>query len=121
VRRNCTTRFANITDGTSNTLLVSEKRLNLNFLGQEDATDDNQGYTAGWRSDTMRKTTRPPRPDYRAPFGDGHETFGSSHTGGINALLANGSVRFISYVIDKLTFRLLGNESDGQPLPSNAW
>jgi prepilin-type processing-associated H-X9-DG protein len=121
VRRYCPTRFAHITDGTSNTLLVSEKRLNLNFLGRQEATDDNQGYAAGWSHDTMRKTTRPPQPDYRAPFGGGRGTFGSSHTGGINTLLADGSVRSISYAIDKLTFQLVGNASDGQPLPSNAW
>jgi prepilin-type N-terminal cleavage/methylation domain-containing protein len=121
VRRFCPTRFANITDGTSNTLLVSEKRLNLNFLGQEEATDDNEGYTAGWSHDTMRKTTRPPQRDYRSSFGNGHGAFGSSHVSGINALLADGSVRSISYAIDKWTFQLLGNESDGQPLPSNSW
>jgi prepilin-type N-terminal cleavage/methylation domain-containing protein len=121
VQRYRATTFANITDGASNTLLVSEKRLNLNFLGQEDATDDSQGYTAGWRNDTMRKTTRPPQRDYRAPFGDGQGIFGSSHPSGINALLADGSVHSISYSIDKLTFQLLGNESDGQPLPSNDW
>jgi prepilin-type N-terminal cleavage/methylation domain-containing protein/prepilin-type processing-associated H-X9-DG protein len=121
VRRYGTTRLANITDGTSNTLLVSEKRLNLTFLGRDDATDDDHGYVAGWSHDTMRKTTRPPLPDYRAPFGDGRGIFGSSHTGGINALLADGSVRSISYGIDQLTFQLLGDVSDGLPLPSEGW
>jgi prepilin-type N-terminal cleavage/methylation domain-containing protein/prepilin-type processing-associated H-X9-DG protein len=121
VRRYYPTSFAAITDGTSSTLLVSEKRLNLSFLGKEDATDDNQGYVAGWRTDTMRKTTRPPLPDYRAPVGDGGGGFGSSHSGGLNALFADGSVHFLSYAIDPLTFRLLGNASDGQPLPSNPW
>jgi prepilin-type N-terminal cleavage/methylation domain-containing protein/prepilin-type processing-associated H-X9-DG protein len=121
VRRYWTTTFAQITDGTSNTLLLSEKRLNLYFLGHEDATDDSQGYVAGWRTDTMRKTTRPPQPDYRAPLGDGGGIFGSSHPGGLNALLADGSVHFISYSINGVTFRLLGNESDGQLLPSPSW
>jgi prepilin-type N-terminal cleavage/methylation domain-containing protein len=118
IKRFYTTTIANITDGTSNTLLVSEKRLNLNFLGLG-ATDDNQGYTAGWNNDTIRKTTRSPLPDYRAPTGDGAGLFGSSHIAGINALLADGSVRSITYSINKLTFQLVGNESDGQPLPSD--
>jgi prepilin-type N-terminal cleavage/methylation domain-containing protein/prepilin-type processing-associated H-X9-DG protein len=112
-------RIAQITDGTSNTLLVSEKRLNLTFLGQW-APDDNQGYTAGWNYDTVRKTSRPPMPDYRAPFGDGGGVFGSSHPNGVNAALADGSVRSISFTIDRQTFALLGNKSDGQPLP-NTW
>src|SRR5262249_16258063 len=111
-------RIAQITDGTSNTLMVSEKCLNLNFLGQR-TTDDNQGYTAGWNFDTVRKTTLPPVPDYRAPVGDGGGRFGSSHTGGINALLADGSVRSISFAISKRTFSLLGSINDGQPLPSD--
>jgi prepilin-type N-terminal cleavage/methylation domain-containing protein/prepilin-type processing-associated H-X9-DG protein len=110
------TRIAQITDGTSNTLLVSEKRLNTAFLGQK-APDDNQGYTAGWNYDTVRKTSRPPLPDYSAAFGDGGGAFGSSHPNGVNAVLADGSVRGISFAISKQTFRLLGNESDGQSLP----
>jgi prepilin-type N-terminal cleavage/methylation domain-containing protein len=110
-------RIAQVTDGTSNTLLVSEKRLNLAFLGQW-APDDNQGYTAGWNYDTVRKTSRPPMPDYRAPFGDGAGGFGSSHHNGVNAALADGSVRSISFTLDRRTFDLLGNKSDGQPLPS---
>ena len=38
------------------------------------------------------------------------------HTGGVNALLGDGSVRFIPNSIDLLTFQRLGNRSDGQPL-----
>jgi prepilin-type N-terminal cleavage/methylation domain-containing protein len=111
-------KILDITDGTSNTLLVSEKRLNLRFLGQK-AQDDNQGYSAGWNYDTIRKTTRPPAQDYSAPFGDGGGLFGSSHISGINAVFADGSVHSISFSISKKTFNLLGNISDGQPLPSD--
>jgi prepilin-type N-terminal cleavage/methylation domain-containing protein/prepilin-type processing-associated H-X9-DG protein len=118
VRQVYPVRVAEITDGTSNTLLVSEKLLNLAFLGQR-APDDNQGYTAGWNHDTVRKSSRPPLRDYSAPFGDGAGRFGSSHPNGINAALADGSVRSISYTIDRRTFSLLGNKSDGQPLPAS--
>jgi prepilin-type N-terminal cleavage/methylation domain-containing protein/prepilin-type processing-associated H-X9-DG protein len=106
-------RIADIKDGTSQTLMVGEKRLNLMFLGDRQP-DDNQGYTAGFNLDTVRKTSRPPGPDYSAPTGDGQSMFGSSHPGRFNALFGDGSVRPISYTIDRLTFLLLGNKSDGQ-------
>lgn len=38
----------------------------------------------------------------------------SMHTGGVNGLLGDGSVRFIRDSVDVLTFQLLGNRNDGQ-------
>ena len=38
----------------------------------------------------------------------------SQHTGGVNVLMGDGSVHFISDDIDLLTFQRLGNASDGQ-------
>jgi prepilin-type N-terminal cleavage/methylation domain-containing protein len=137
--------MAQITDGTSNTLLVADKRMNRSLLqgcllkllyicslktprgdlrgrlappaglGQKQP-DDNQGYTSGWNADTIRHTDRPLAADYNAPFGDGEGLFGSSHTGVFNELLADGSARFISYAISSTTFRNLGNISDGKVL-----
>ncbi len=114
VRQYTPTRFADITDGTSNTLLLADKRLPRGSLGQP-LSDDNEGYTAGFDEDTVRRTTKAPEPD---PLigSSGQHLFGSSHTGGFNAILADGSVRFISYAIDPATFSNLGNISDGQPL-----
>ncbi|MBA4188489.1 MAG: prepilin-type cleavage/methylation domain-containing protein [Planctomycetaceae bacterium] len=40
----------------------------------------------------------------------------SAHTGGVNGLLGDGSVRFLQDSIDLITFQRLGNRSDGQPL-----
>jgi prepilin-type N-terminal cleavage/methylation domain-containing protein len=117
VRQFKPTRMADITDGTSQTLLVSEKRMNLAYLGQKQ-TDDNQGYTVGYNYDTVRKTNRAPAPDYSAPFGDGQGLFGSSHVGTFNAVFADGSIHSISYSIDRATFALLGNKSDGQAIGS---
>jgi type II secretory pathway pseudopilin PulG len=120
VQRLYPTRLADIVDGTSNTLAVGDKRLNLFFLGKK-APDDNQGYTAGWNYDTVRKTTRPPQRDYSAPVGDGGGLFGASHSAGINAVFADGAVHHISYAIVRRTFLLLGDKGDGQPLPPDGW
>ena len=40
----------------------------------------------------------------------------SMHTGGVNAVLGDGSVRFISDTVDILTFQRLGNAKDGSPV-----
>jgi prepilin-type N-terminal cleavage/methylation domain-containing protein/prepilin-type processing-associated H-X9-DG protein len=112
VRRFTPTRFADVTDGTANTLMVAEKRMNRRFLGQPQ-DDDNEGYTAGWNEDTVRRTTRPPAPDHDSPAGDGDKVFGSSHPGRMNALFADGSVRPVSYSISRSTFDALGNRGDG--------
>jgi prepilin-type N-terminal cleavage/methylation domain-containing protein len=40
----------------------------------------------------------------------------SMHTGGVNAVLGDGSVRFITDNIDVLTFQRLGNARDGAPV-----
>jgi len=107
------TRIADVTDGTSMTLLVSEKRLNLRFLGSLQK-DDDTGYASGWDPDTIRQTEIAPAPDYSAATGDGERRFGSSHPSTFNALLADGSVRTISYSINLNVFKAVGAKSDGQ-------
>jgi prepilin-type N-terminal cleavage/methylation domain-containing protein/prepilin-type processing-associated H-X9-DG protein len=107
-------RIADITDGTSNTLLISEKRLNVAELGQWQA-DDNEGYTCGFDHDTMRLTSQRPAPDFRGQ-GPGPPIFGSSHPGAFNAAFADGSVRSISYSINTTVFGYLGNKADGQAI-----
>jgi prepilin-type N-terminal cleavage/methylation domain-containing protein/prepilin-type processing-associated H-X9-DG protein len=117
VRQFVGVRMGEITDGTSNTLMLGEKRMNVAFLGQVQS-DDNQGYTVGFNSDTIRKTHLRPAPDYRAAFGDGGGLFGSSHPGRFNAAFADGSVHTISYGISKSVFDHLGNKSDGHAIPA---
>jgi prepilin-type processing-associated H-X9-DG protein len=119
VRQVVGVRIVEITDGTSNTLMVADRRMNLAILGQQQE-DDFLGYTAGWDDETMRKTNQVPQPDFRGTHDqDGEGKFGSSHPGRINALLADGSVRSILYTIDPYVFSYLGNRSDGQVISSN--
>ncbi len=113
VRRYEPLSFRDITDGTSNTLLVGDKRLNLTFLGQAQ-DDDNEGYTVGWNEDTIRTTDSLPLPDYSAPTGDGEKLFGSSHSGVFNVTMVDGSTRSLSYSIDLTVFQNLGARNDGQ-------
>ena len=104
--------FRDITDGTSNTLLVGDKRLNIAALGTSQ-DDDNEGYTAGFNEDTIRRTDRPPAPDYSDDEGDGEKLFGSSHPGVVLISLSDGSTKALAYTITGDVFELLGNRSDG--------
>jgi hypothetical protein len=94
--RTSSVKLASITDGTSNTLLVGEKRLRPEKLGQLQAHDD-QGYTAGWDRDEVCWATIPPDQDRKGE--DGYYQFGSAHAAGFNAVFVDGSVHFISYTI----------------------
>jgi prepilin-type processing-associated H-X9-DG protein len=116
VRSRQPNRIADITDGTSLTLMVAEKRLNLAQLGNVQE-DDGLGYASGWDDNTVRSTDDPPQQDFYGPAEvDGGQLFGSSHVARMNAVFADGSVRSISYSIQEETFRYLGNKSDGQVL-----
>jgi prepilin-type N-terminal cleavage/methylation domain-containing protein len=112
-------RLTDITDGTSNTMMIGEKRMDLTYLGQFQS-DDNEGYTSGWDHDTIRYTNIQPMPDSRNGSGWGEQRFGSSHTARFNVVLADGSVRGVSYAINVTTFSYLGSINDGQVFnPSN--
>ena len=106
VRRYVPVELSHVTDGTTHTLAISEKRMNLAFLGQEQ-DDDNEGYTVGWNEDTIRRTDRSPVADYVGE-GDGDKKFGSSHPSIINAAILDGSVRTVNIEIDERTFEKLG-------------
>jgi prepilin-type N-terminal cleavage/methylation domain-containing protein/prepilin-type processing-associated H-X9-DG protein len=112
VRQYRPVRIADIADGTSNTLMVAEKRINLADLGKWQP-DDNEGYTVGWDEDTIRHTDRSPLPDF---FGNvtGNKRFGSSHPGNFNTVFADGSVHPLAYGIDATMFSYLGNINDGK-------
>jgi len=118
VRQYAPTTMADVTDGTSSTLLVADKRLNLAELGTGPA-DDNEGYTAGWDEDVIRSTDHAPMKDFVGEGWDMERRFGSSHPGGIHAVFADGSVHTIAYTIDPTVFKYLGNRSDGQAINGN--
>jgi len=109
-----TIRLAEITDGTSNTIMVGEKFLNpKKWIDGSDPSDNENLYT-GFDNDHYRSTGAayfPPRADN--PNLAALQTYGSAHSSVFNVVLCDGSVRGISYNIDKITFANLGNKADG--------
>ncbi len=97
-------------DGASNTLLISEKRLNITEY-QSGAWHDDRGWTDGWDPDVIRTTAIPPIPDQTSNV-SGYE-FGSAHSNGVAAVFADGSVKFLNYGIDQVLFNRLGDRRDG--------
>ena len=106
------TSIDKIADGTSKTMLLGEKRMNIGRLGLMQA-NDNEGYTTGWNHDTMRYVSRRPLPDFIHERDPGDDRFGSSHTGGLNIGLCDGAVRFLPYETDPEIFKALGCRNDG--------
>jgi prepilin-type N-terminal cleavage/methylation domain-containing protein len=106
-----------IPDGASNTLLVSEKRLNTAMFGPDQWNDD-EGYVAGYDEDTICWALQPPKPDSNqlADYQDLEGRFGSSHAAGINAVFADGAVHTIGYSINLTVFQRLCIRNDGQPI-----
>jgi prepilin-type N-terminal cleavage/methylation domain-containing protein/prepilin-type processing-associated H-X9-DG protein len=111
------TRFADIVDGTSNTLVVGEKGLRpANYFTS--IWHDDRGWSDGWDPDTMRSTAFPLTPDTNnAVMGINGEVdiaycFGSAHPAGANFCFADGSVHFLAYTIDRTTYNWLGTRDD---------
>jgi prepilin-type N-terminal cleavage/methylation domain-containing protein/prepilin-type processing-associated H-X9-DG protein len=121
------TSMRDCTDGTSNTVAVSETTLNvydgvtgswgcMQHVGQgvDFATMNGQRKINDWAC--CGWTT--PKWTYLQPAGTLGEwgTPGSAHTGGCQVLLADGSVRFLSENLDGSTRQNLGYIGDGNVL-----
>ncbi len=124
------TRFSEISDGLSNTIMIGESRTDPEFV------KDGQGmdfwYIAGPQVDPCRCDGGPQGTEFteavggtfyqmnlaiRDPSASGYamETaFGSYHAGNVVAFgLADGSVRVMSDDIDQVPYRAMGGRNDG--------
>jgi prepilin-type N-terminal cleavage/methylation domain-containing protein len=128
-----------IRDGASNTVMVAEKWLHPNQHGK-DGGDNEAWVNAGWDECVVRtgggtftythpKTNasvtipRTPKPDDEAPNPASgsvwNQQFGSSHVGGMNALLSDGSVRVVQYSIDPAVWSAACSREGGESLQLN--
>jgi prepilin-type N-terminal cleavage/methylation domain-containing protein/prepilin-type processing-associated H-X9-DG protein len=116
-------RFANVTDGTSNTLAVGEMGFQLTdylfksgpYAGQ--VRGGNTSWPWGYASYSFgstgvpMNTVAPP-----ASVLDRLQAFRSDHPGGCNFLFGDGSVHFPADGIDPTTYQALGTRNGGEVL-----
>ena len=104
---NSAVNFRDITDGTSNVIMVAERRVST-FLNPE-----NQRSYDGWAwggPATLFSCRLSPHSGLHFDEAD------SAHEQIVQACLADGSVKIISVNIDLTTWRNLGNMSQGSPV-----
>jgi prepilin-type N-terminal cleavage/methylation domain-containing protein/prepilin-type processing-associated H-X9-DG protein len=100
-------RIVEITKGSSNQLMLGEKYLNPNNYSNGSDSGDNECMYAGMDNDMCRTTANPPQQDRRG-FTNTF-IFGSAHIGGCNVVLADGSVRVVTYTITQANFLPFGD------------
>ncbi len=112
--------YQQIRDGASNTILAGEKRVvsgvgDLGWISGTMATLRNTGVpiNAGWDVGGSGNNRQGPLPP---PSDTATSGYSSYHTGGVQFILADGSVRFISENIDPKVYSFLGSREDMQSL-----
>ena len=101
-----------VIDGTANTILAGEKRLDIKAIGTFQC-DDNEGHSSGWDWDIIRWGNDPPEPDRNAT--DQCELlFGSAHPAAAQFVFCDASVRPVPYSVDKTTFQRMCHLADGE-------
>lgn len=126
--------IAQITDGTSNTMLVGEKYMNTLQYDTGDGCADNNSLFQGndWDTnrwvvglrppsarfttveiDSTKRTQRMPQQDTPG-FENCTRRFGSVHSAGFYSSFCDGSVRLISYDIDEWVYYAYGSRNDGR-------
>lgn len=116
-------KFADITDGSANTILVGEVSISLNrtptvtnhgvypiWLGG----NNNASWNNGLHHDgNMIGLTGPQFPINGKVGAESDVSFGSQHTGGAQFVFGDGSVHFLSENVDSTVYAALGGRNDG--------
>lgn len=115
--RNSSVSTSQIVDGSSSTIAVGERCMR-NYAAVWAGTDSSLG--CGFRANQMVLGTAFYAIN-EAPIGQnfdcdglGSANFSSYHVGGANFVFADGSVHFLSQVIDRHTFSNLAQRNDGE-------
>jgi len=99
-------KIRDVTDGTSNTFLLLERRSELH-KDLHMFNPNFQGVMTGMKPNS-------PSINLNSDTAYQYNTGASSHhSGGLHALLSDGGVRFISNNIDFMTYNNIGNKADG--------
>jgi prepilin-type N-terminal cleavage/methylation domain-containing protein len=109
-----TTRIANITDGTSNTIMLGEKHIQLTALNNP--ITDGMILSAS-ESQTYQRRAGASWPLAASETATANTQFGSWHTGIVQFAFADGSIRAIRTSVPGTTMGLLANIRDGQVIP----
>lgn len=112
------TRIRNLTDGTSNTILVGEKHVRPSRYGiaQEDGSIYN-----GDHPGSFSRCGGPGYPIARTPTDRFNNNFGSAHTGICNFLFGDGSVTSISVGVSTDILGRLTARNDGEIVTRNSF
>lgn len=130
IRSRSATALVNIRhvlDGTAFSIMVSERCVAVQWYTQPSTVEWDWcrgGWVAGWRTASNSHLNHP---GYNQPIRDPWvqttsfaqtvaESFGSAHRTGINAVMADGSVRSIAYTVNNGVFRNLAQIEDGNPI-----
>lgn len=105
-------KMNSVKDGTSNTIMVGEKYSSQTIL-QGGQYGDNTGWYSGWGWDTIRFGRLQCKQNDNSAGAGTFDFFGSSHSGGFNAVMGDASVRTIQYAINNATLQNLSNKDDG--------
>lgn len=103
-----------IRDGLSNTIMFGEKYINPEDYDEANNGGDNESMYIGDNEDIVRWSgpSYPPMADTKGV--NTSYNWGSAHTGGLNVVLCDGSVRTITYSVDLELLRRVGSKSDNQ-------
>lgn len=112
--------LTSFSDGTSQTILLGEKRLDI-APPSGTTWGDNTGYFSGWGWDTIRFARKQPGRDFKggsSPYGE--DLFGSAHPTAFNVAMVDGSVRSVRYTVNLAVFQAACARNDGVPVnPDN--